>query len=240
MKLFGKLLSLLSIFTLVFFSDDLKETFTRQYVGSQVFKLTNHEQTGGGTGFVVKIPGKAPVIMTNSHVCLGILKNSKRKTLLGHNSGKQFTLKVLSIFKKHDLCAVEAPKGYRGLSVGDEPSAGQLAAVVGHPSLMPLTVSRGQVIGMEVVQILMEIVDSPEKCEIKDKAIFVPFMGIACVRQYISYSTNIQILPGNSGSPLVDKFGRVIAVMFAGNNDSLWGFAVPNEYLKEFIKQLSK
>jgi S1-C subfamily serine protease len=233
-------LLLLAILATSFCVPELKELYIRQMVGSQVFRLTNVEMTGGGTGFVVKVPNSDPVIMTNSHVCEGILKNSKSSKILATQDGKKFYVKVIKIYRKHDLCAIEAPKGYSGLSVGSEPNIGQLISIVGHPRLRPLTISRGQIIGEDMVQIATKQVSSPDQCSRSEKAVAVPFYGILCVKEYAATSTNARAMPGNSGSPVVDSLGRVVAVLFCSDNEIFDGGAVPLRFLQAFLLDLAK
>jgi S1-C subfamily serine protease len=240
MKSLLKSLFLLAVLTTAFCVPELKELYIREYAGSQVFRLTNVEMTGGGTGFVVKVPGGKTVLMTNSHVCEGIQKNSASSKILATQGDKKFYLKIIKIYRKHDLCAIEAPKGYRGLSVGSEPTIGQLITIVGHPRLKPLTLSHGQIIAEELVQIPVKQVSHPSQCDAGTKAMAVPFYGILCVKTYSTTSTNARAMPGNSGSPVVDSLGQVVAVLFCSDNEIFDGGAVPLRFLEAFLLDLSK
>jgi S1-C subfamily serine protease len=240
MKSLLKSLFLLAVLTTAFCVPELKELYIREYVGSQVFKLTNIEMTGGGTGFVVKVPGGKTVLMTNSHVCEGIQKNSASSKIMATQGDKKFYLKVIKIYKKHDLCAIEAPKGYIGLSLGSEPTIGQLITIVGHPRLKPLTLSHGQIISEELVQIAVKQVSNPNECKDGTQVYYVPFYGILCVKTYPAIATNARAMPGNSGSPLVDSLGHVVAVLFCSDNEVFDGGAVPLRFLEAFLLDLSK
>ena len=66
------------------------------------------------------------------------------------------------------------------------------------------------------------------------------FYGIefACLRPYRSYSTTAVSYPGNSGSPVVNKYGNVIGVLFAGSNEQERdNYVVPLAELKRVLNK---
>lgn len=50
-----------------------------------------------------------------------------------------------------------------------------------------------------------------------------------------AYMTSVEIFPGNSGSPVVDYWGRVIGVAFAADGRDNKGDLVSLEDLKDFL-----
>ena len=50
-----------------------------------------------------------------------------------------------------------------------------------------------------------------------------------------AYQTNMIMHPGNSGSPVVDKLGRVIGVAFAIDGRTNYGYIVNLQDLKDFL-----
>lgn len=58
-----------------------------------------------------------------------------------------------------------------------------------------------------------------------------------CVERNLSMVTNVPIYKGNSGSPVVDDFGRVVSVIFATNMDGMWGQAITYFDLKKLLSK---
>jgi V8-like Glu-specific endopeptidase len=62
---------------------------------------------------------------------------------------------------------------------------------------------------------------------------------LECIEIFVSSAISSPIYGGNSGSPVVNKWGNVIGVVFAGNrtqvNDA---YMVPLSYVKDFLKGL--
>lgn len=148
--------------------------------------------------------------------------------------------------------------GVDGLSMGNEPHKGERATVVGHPHLRPITLSGGEIIGSEDVEIfdyVMSVEGNPfvaatapikadGKCDqpkndIKDFPIPQEIGGgtvkVCFVDTQGAYMTSITIYPGNSGSPMVDFYGRVIGVAFAANGSDNYGEVVSLSDLKDFL-----
>ena len=212
-----------------------KYTF-RKKVGSQVVMITNAERNSGGTGFFVKAPSGKTYIMTNYHVCqLRNAENMVYITTLG--STRAVPKRVIEMYTDHDLCLVDTLDGFSGLEVGKEPADGDFIAIVGHPKLFPLTISKGQYIGKQKISVAYQkegyanknskyfpVIVSKETNE-EGNEDFDPLIEIKTYTadQLIAYSRG-----GNSGSPVVNAFGQVVSVLFAGNqNDNFESYSVP-------------
>ena len=125
----------------------------RSYVGDKVYIITNIRGQGGGTGFAIKADSGITYIVTNAHVC--DLSTDKIHVVVKNNWGLQMNRRILKVSNKSDLCLIEGVPGVEGLSLGREPVIGTYLTSVGHPSLMPLTLSRGEFIAKEDVYIFM-------------------------------------------------------------------------------------
>lgn len=200
-------------------------------VGSQVVMLTV-SGGGGGTGWVID-DGDRKLTITNRHVCEAGLKEG---SLLGTSNGETVVLKIIKVNDgMADLCALEAFPEKAGLSVTDEPSVGDSVNIVGHPSLYPLIVSRGNVIRKNyIIQLMTSLVEHPSQCG-TDTPVFAMF-GFVCLRDHTSTFIDAVGHPGNSGSPVVDDLGRVIGVLFAGDTNTHYSFLVPAYSVKQFVK----
>jgi S1-C subfamily serine protease len=209
-------------------------TYIRNEVSAQVVKITNEEQTHGGTGFHIRTPKGAVYIMTNAHVCEVQVNGIVTVT---DEDGNSMPRRVVEQSRYSDLCLVEPMPGKSGLKVGKEPHIGEIVAVIGHPLLMPTTVSRGEIIGKEEVDVkLRSINESSDKCNLPKNRIEIGFFGADCMLHITAYLSNVIILPGNSGSPAVDFYGHVVAVAFAGSSYSHWGMLVTLKDINKFLE----
>lgn len=230
------LMLLLSFFTLKL--PELHYNLIRSYVGSKVVKITESSLRSGGTGIHINSPHGNTYILTNAHVC-GVGKNGI--VYVTSEEGVTIPRRIIESSDFTDLCLVEAMPGYNGLSLGSEPSIGDINAIIGHPRLMPTTVSRGELIGTAEMDVFdHEMTDNvDDKCDLpKNKIIELSsFFGLVkiCVIHINAYITNIVILPGNSGSPMINKYGNLVGLAFASDGEAHWGSVITLNDIKEFI-----
>jgi S1-C subfamily serine protease len=234
---------------------ELHGLYLRTTVGSKVYKIQGKLGGGGGTGFAVKAPSGIDYIVTNSHVCEGALSQSEDKTsLLVVNEDGAMRRKIIENSDFTDLCLLEGLPGVEGLSVGSEPSIGQVIAAVGHPRLRPLSISRGEVVGRTDVQIVAYVMKSGDerldavlgaedgKCDLpKNKIEEVDHWLFGHVKLCTNVTkdtimSTVVIFPGNSGSPIVDFWGNVTGVAFASDGTN-WALIVSNKDLKQFLRR---
>jgi S1-C subfamily serine protease len=233
--------------TAVTMAPQIHRSYLRSEVGSKVYVVRGaYNGRGGGTGFAVKAPSGKSYIVTNDHVCAA---SQDKQTMFVHDdTGVGVPRQILERSVYSDLCILEGMPGVEGLSVSYAPSPGDELYVVGHPRLMPLTVSHGEMIGKETVSIPIGIVSDELKCD-QPKNVMLPLptliFGVApdpgysgpmvCLERIKdAYLTNVIIQPGNSGSPVVDALGNVVAVVFAGDGLG-WGVMVSNIDLRIFL-----
>jgi hypothetical protein len=240
---------------------ELHNSYIRQHVGEKVYMIKADLMGGGGTGFALKAPSGTSYIVTNSHVCDYIEEKDdadiKQTVLVMDDYGNYMRRRIVAISDKSDLCLIEDLPGVEGLSLGRTPDVGDSLMVVGHPHLRPITLSAGEMIGVEDVTILdyiMSVKDNPfiamllpvkdGKCDMpKNKIETIPIpsevgggeIQICLTVTKGAYDTSIVIYPGNSGSPMVDFWGRVTGVAFAGNEDDHYGVMVSLSDLKDFV-----
>jgi S1-C subfamily serine protease len=207
--------------------------YLRNKVGSRVATVLKTDQRGGGTGFFVKAASGKTVLLTNAHVCR--LADSRKQLLVVTQDGQRFKGKVIEIFKKHDLCVVENKTKIEGLKLSSGVDVGEEIAHLGHPSLFPLTLTRGQLIGYATLPIMEDVMMETGKCAKGAKEVNA-FFFIACIRELDSGLTTVPSQGGSSGSPIVGFTGTVVGVLFAGDSMG-WSVIVPLKYVKEFLSK---
>jgi S1-C subfamily serine protease len=62
------------------------------------------------------------------------------------------------------------------------------------------------------------------------------FSSDVCVRSYDAWETSAATYPGNSGSPMMNRDGEVIGVIFAADGETNRGFVIPLDVLKNFVR----
>ena len=239
---------------------EMHDAFLRYKVGSRVYMIKNTPNGGGGTGFAIKgLKTGQTYIVTNSHVCDHIMRDSQDGTVLVMGAEGAMRRRVIEVSDKSDLCLIEDLPGVEGLSVGGEPSIGQAIKVVGHPRLRPLSISHGDIVGEQDVDIISYILPTGDpmadsmigqqipikdaKCDLPKnelREVEVNFMGAPLKLKIClnvtrgAYMSTAVIFPGNSGSPVVDFWGNVIGVAFAADETN-WGDIVSNDDLRELL-----
>lgn len=145
-------------------------------------------------------------IITNKHVCDGVGLNG----VVQVNSDVGIFWQRYKTDKKHDLCAIKAPAILgEGLKVGSKLFTGETIYMMGYPFLQPKRLVSGFYFLTEKV----------------------------LVQKYLnSYRMHLSSFPGNSGSPILNIYGNVVGVLYAGSSSD--ALAVPLKDLLIFLKSL--
>lgn len=196
----------------------------RNKIGKEVVKIVNEVGNSGGTGVYIKLPSGNVAILTNAHVC-GV-KNEQNMVWVLNDEDRAIPRKVLEESKTSDICLIEGLPDHRGLDLGEDPSFGDNIYIVGHPRLMPTTMVNGEIFTKQFVDVLIAISIVPissDSCNLpknrveKEDSFFGPVW--LCLEHIESYISTAQILPGNSGSPVVNDSGKLVGLAYAGMND---------------------
>lgn len=180
---------------------------------------------GSGSGFLVKSPlsGKT-YLLTNYHVCEafgapgavdGVLllpvKVSNDTEVVQYR-------KILGMSVKSDVCAVEAYPNEEGLELSTSLRPQQSVFIVGHPLGFPIQLSEGVVVGEHKSVVMQKL----------------SFMFFAV--EYKAVLLNMHASPGNSGSAVVDSFGNVIGILFAGaSRNDYSSLIIPSNQIAAFL-----
>jgi len=224
----------LIIVGVVFNAEHIKDGYYRYSIGDQVVKIIG--EGGTGSGFHVKAPSGKTYILTNEHVCQVADKHEK---VIVENEKSSIPRRIIAKYQYHDLCLIEGLPGYEsGLDIAKNLEIGEDIILIGHPSGRPLTLSKGEFIFSRVISLPKLEIRSEEECQKKsgDWFSFLGFFNVCLVSSMANGITNPSY-PGNSGSPVINKWGNVVGVLFAGNRDQLNdNYMVPLNEVKNFLK----
>ena len=233
----------------------MHKTWLKHSVGKSVYMIVktdaNNKVLGGGTGFQVVAPSGAKYILTNAHVCE--MYSGDDTAIVKMHDGRLLPRHIIEISSETDLCLIEGMPGVDGLKVAKDANPGDTISVIGHPELMPLTLSQGEILAEEHVEFPYAMIlpdetpDSdmpPETMKLAQchGAKFHPadlntFFGTikVCVVGLDADLTTAVTFPGNSGSPAVDGTGHVEGVLFAGDGETHYGMLIPLHSIKDFL-----
>ena len=202
----------LGVFTIVAFqTSDIASLSVERQIAKHVVSY-NVIMLGNqriATGFHLKYKGEV-FIVTNKHVCDHSVK------MYNHNKiqFEDYVGEIIAIDDLHDLCLVTSNRK-SGLSLADEEAEPMDELIlVGHPRGLSKTIRRGRYMSLESIR--------------------APWIGPgkhdAIMASLIAYG-------GNSGSPVCNTNGDVVAVLFAGSpayhTETL---LVPLSYLQLFLE----
>ncbi len=162
-----------------------------------------------GTGFIVSADG---LILTNRHVVEGA------KTMMVMLEGnQQKTGEIVMIDDQQDLALVrvksETPLPFVKLSPHDQPGIGAECTVMGFPLLDRLganiKITRGVVTGVEAVELNQDVI------------------------------VDAKVNPGNSGGPILDRHGNVLAIVsmktLSTTTEDTYGLGLSSGHIRKFL-----
>lgn len=219
-------------------SSNIHNHVLRNTVGSAVVKVII-PKAGGGSGFSTIAASGRNVIVTNEHVC-SLSKNGW--VFIKSDRGFTSKKKILHVDDKHDVCILEGDFRLPALKIGSAPEKGDFHYIVGHPGGRALTVSQGEYIEDHKVPMIDHNIKKREDCKTKVQELhpleqFLYGIEFVCLKEFLSYSSSAVAYGGNSGSPVVNAFGEVIGILFAGNREQEHNtFIVPVTDLKRVLE----
>lgn len=201
----------------------------------------------GGTGFAVKGASGTTYTLTNAHIC-EMTQGDYIVAKNGPADNRGTRVFPLEITHETDLCIATAVPGLQPLEVADTVNISkQHVYIVGYPLLNPLSVSEGNLAGLEYLTL--------EYCENKlisgNGYMLLPAMPGSnrdpldgmyevdereCVRSLWAAMSTARSFPGNSGSPTLDEDGKIVGVLFGGSGRGV-SASVPLSEVKKFLSR---
>lgn len=213
---------------------------SEERMGRQTVKITNLGENSGGSGSIIRSSHSKSLVLTNAHVCQVAVKGG----LVHDSEGNKFLVKSFKTSKLHDLCLITviADLKYSAKLASAPPVMFETADVAGHPRLLPTIISYGHFAEKKVIQVTVGVRACTD-AERQDPNVgfFCAILGqLPIIRSYESMVVSALIQPGSSGSAIYNSNGEIAGVVFAGSSELSYGFAVPFEYIYEFLNNESK
>ena len=214
--------------------------FMYNYKGSSVVMLTSNG--GGGTGFRITAESGKSFILTNNHIC------RDRESLTANYGDQEKTIKVIQKYADHDLCVLEDIDEIPSLRLSGSLDSHERLWLIGHPALRQLTLESGHFVGNTDIDLLTTCSEKEIEeriAAIKEVKTIDDFLKILrlsagyCIKKVNANHINNISYGGNSGSPVFNKWGNVVGVLFAGSRGQpTASYIVPLEHLQKFLKDL--
>jgi S1-C subfamily serine protease len=200
-------------------------------------KITNMQQSSGGSGVILSSADQESIILTNRHVC-GVIEHGG----LVVKDNVPHAVAAYKPSENHDLCEirVRVNLGVDTVVASRAPKRYSAALISGHPQLLPHVTTLGQFSGRIVINVLTKIRKcTQEEAGDPSKAMICAVLGgIPEVKSFDSQLVSGLIMPGSSGSAVFNDNGEIAGLVFAGSSRELsFAFIVPQEYVADFVNR---
>jgi S1-C subfamily serine protease len=197
--------------------------------------ITDLNETSGGSGSIFKSGPTLSAILTNGHVC----DVAKHGGLVHTYDGKKHLIVGYSKSARHDLCLafVQEDLGYNSIMAKTPPRVFDYAMAVGHPRLLPIIATEGKFSEKKIINVMKGMRECAA-VEFSDPNLILFCLlagGLPEIRKYETIVVSALVEDGSSGSAVYNSKGEIAAVIFAGRDEPNFGFAIPFEYIYEFV-----
>jgi len=228
------ILSILTFISSIAFSSESVTPTNEAEFKKVTVKITNMDENSGGTGVILNSYPSHSIILTNKHICEGVLEEGG---VVKSSEGLSIINSVrMSTF--HDLCMIMVIKDlkYRTI-VADSIDVQDDIFISGHPDLYPRQTVQGKYTGNMIINMVTGIRPCTPEEEARYGLYCLLSGGVPILTPFEAWSTSAIIAPGNSGSPVFDDMGKLVALAFAGSHQGLsFGLLVPLSFIKAELK----
>jgi len=202
--------------------DEVKDIHTMEVMAPKASPARYNGSVFGSTS-QIRYKGER-YTLTNQHICrvaARFISNPRNlhkvsnEDLIGINlTIGDKPLKILAISKKHDLCILEPDEDKSSFALAMNFHVGERVTLIGHPRGLPQTIREGRVVSIQNT--------------------FIPWIE---AQNIMTALISTITYPGNSGSPVLNRFGNLVGVLFAGRPGiHTEGLMVPVEAVREFLE----
>lgn len=207
------LMAVLLVYPIV--TEQIEEAYWVGYASSKV-EPAKYMNKRVATTFQIKYNGEQ-YTMTNLHVCR-IAHLDKPETLDIFLVGKyidigKYKRQIIAVDPVHDLCLLEPNPSLPSFDLAENDDKGELVRIIGFPRGLQKTLRKGRIFGAR---------KSP-----------MFWLG--------NHEVNYKLIStlaygGNSGSPVINKWGNLVGVLFAGHRMfHTEAYIVPLDDVKNFL-----
>ena len=188
-------------------------TVTNHHVCSVVKRLKEREARASINAYFKKLEGilSKKIIRELKSIALKAMEARGFSIVGEYMKIGDINRKILFLSKSHDICFLE-PTGGPAFKLASSYHVGERITLIGHPRGIHQTISDGRIVGEGEYEYRW-LPDAGKVRSLKSTA--------------ISY-------PGNSGSPVINRYGNVVGILFAGSglNYLHVNHVVPVEYVR--------
>lgn len=197
--------------------------------------ITNEAKTSGGSGVIVYSMPSGSYVLTNKHVC-GLIQVGG---LVSNESGS-YPVYSFRVYSRHDLCLIRVLTNLHvNTAIAEkEPELYSPAIVVGHPALYPTMITKGHFTTHVNISVVVGTQDCDGNEQDEEMLMCMMFGKKPQLVTLEAQPTTATIMPGSSGSGVLNAKGEISALVFAGRGDLSYGFLVPYAYVRDFMYHL--